>query len=853
MRRTNAECKVQSAKCRMPRNGNWLLLALLLVAFAPARAEDHGIIISGGDPNGDVAGWRDSLADQFESEFKRRSGDTSEVARPVSEDDIKKAIGALKDKVQCGEDVVFYFNGHGSSGGNLCLTWTDSRGRQHDESVSPDEFLKWLKEAALPCSCRIHLVIHACYSGSFVQKVAAADSHVVTAVSSASSRPAHKDVRGTRSGAVIFDGNDWPTGFDEDIDTVPADKSWQDAIQAAKGSAKTKMKDKWEDNDKPQTWKRFKNCHVEEVTLDPKSKRKTVKLKCADGSEKTVVMPANSTIRIGPVKLPYCMLNVSSYVSVLVQVTDKGEYEVKDCITSLNISGASGHVQSVDKEKGTFTMHFDNPDSLKCRTREVKMAPGHVLPDWIRYCKWVKLDSAHWDSSGINAGGVTETEPPVIEFKGHVQSADPAKGEFEVHIWEPQWLYCNTKTVRVKAGEKLPDWVKKCKWVTFRGRLTDSIVDATGVTETKPVPVDYIAHVRAVKGGMLTVHIQAPEWLLCEVKTLRPPRGQRFPDWVKPCTTVKFRAPLTGETLDVVDRGSLGLVTGSGPVNLGFNAHVESVGPGYLVVTVNEPERMKGQVRRVKIKPGQKLPEGIAFCKTITFTGNVIYDSIIGGRDVKYAATPAGKDAGALRTIAPGAEVPAYGRVVPEVEVRNFGTLPAELVPVLCRVDSAGITVYADSGVVSNLAPGVTAPVKFHEWPVGGAGTVYDLSFATGLAGDEDPSNDEVRDAVLVIPSGNRQPNLTEGRVQPGSGPPETQFMYGVVYTDPDGDMPQMHELLIDGQPFPMMPAGGEPLTGMFFTYQARLGSGLHLYRFRFDDGQGHVVETEEFTGPMVQ
>jgi hypothetical protein len=94
---------------------------------------------------------------------------------------------------------------------------------------------------------------------------------------------------------------------------------------------------------------------------------------------------------------------------------------------------------------------------------------------------------------------------------------------------------------------------------------------------------------------------------------------------------------------------------------------------------------------------------------------------------------------------------------------------------------------------------------------------------------------------------------LAEGYVKPRSRSRTTQFQYTVIYQDPDADMPAVHDVLIDGNAYPMQPSGGEPLAGMAFQHTAALSPGPHAYRFRFDDGHGHLVETAEFQGPMVQ
>ena len=48
-----------------------------------------------------------------------------------------------------------------------------------------------------------------------------------------------------------------------------------------------------------------------------------------------------------------------------------GVYEVRQVVASINISGATGHVQS--RSGDTFSIHFDAPPHLLCKTRSVRV------------------------------------------------------------------------------------------------------------------------------------------------------------------------------------------------------------------------------------------------------------------------------------------------------------------------------------------------------------------------------------------------------------------------------------------------------------------------------------------------
>lgn len=97
-------------------------------------------------------------------------------------------------------------------------------------------------------------------------------------------------------------------------------------------------------------------------------------------------------------------------------------------------------------------------------------------------------------------------------------------------------------------------------------------------------------------------------------------------------------------------------------------------------------------------------------------------------------------------------------------------------------------------------------------------------------------------------------PALTGGLVDPDLGTPSTPFTFRVTYTDPEGDAPVTHEVLIDGAAFAMAPAEatGDFAEGVIYEYITTLGFGTHEYLFRFDDGHGPLVATAGALGPDV-
>jgi len=821
------------------------LLAVLLL-WVPARAENYGIWAAGGDP---------LMGPQMEAwarEFARLVGErgVTNMDSAKSEGELLAAIKRLKGRVNPGDSIVFYYNGHGSaSGGNL-----EFRRRGNIGSVTASELVSWFLDSAglrSLCTCKVIIVDHSCYSGNFIDNVTNADPHVIIAQSSTGGTTASGDgIIDEKNRTVTWGGRDWPTKFNEDLASVPKGANLQDAMQEAGKSADSERSDAIKKTDKPQTWKRFSG-HVEAVEQPKPNGPKTVTLKDRTGTLRKIVMNPGSRIKVGRKELDFFVLNVCSDATILVQKKDT-TYTAKSSTVSLNVEGAWGHVQSVDRENGLVVVHFGGPDFMKESTYTFKWKPPDSLPDWLQECKWVTITKGHLDTVPT-ISGADERESPEVNFYGHVQSADPDKGEFTMHITRPGWQYCHTRRVTMKEGVKLPPGIGYCKWVSLKGRLSDSIYDATGVTiNTRGEKLVYRGHVREVKDGVVTFHIQDPEWLFCTVRKWKLPPGRPLPDFVKPCNTVNVRGVLTPDSIKLDSFGQPGWVTKARPVELKLKGHIEAAGDGWIDVLVAEPPALKGKTVRVR-PAGGKAPEGFTPCHDITFTGNMVYDSIINAANLAIAGRPQERaDAGVKNALAPRLEIPGQTPVAPEAVVENYGRDTIRMLTVSCRVDSAGTQVYHDTRTVNGLGPGVTADVVFSAWTPGGPGNSYEASFQTILAGDSNPGNDRLTQPVFTGTAENRAPVLDSGQVQPDSGLAGMPFVYRVLYRDPDGDLPVEHSAVVDGVQQRMIPGGGEPVAGMWFVYQTPLAAGEHWYLFQFDDGHGHVVKTLTQPGPIV-
>jgi hypothetical protein len=101
-------------------------------------------------------------------------------------------------------------------------------------------------------------------------------------------------------------------------------------------------------------------------------------------------------------------------------------------------------------------------------------------------------------------------------------------------------------------------------------------------------------------------------------------------------------------------------------------------------------------------------------------------------------------DAGVKRIIAPAGTVDSGATEIPRSWVANYGSTAATF-PVTMRIGTG----YSDTKTVTDLAPGDSALVMFSIWNATERGTLP-VCCSTGLAGDQDPTNDTLLRSVTV-------------------------------------------------------------------------------------------------------
>ncbi len=94
-------------------------------------------------------------------------------------------------------------------------------------------------------------------------------------------------------------------------------------------------------------------------------------------------------------------------------------------------------------------------------------------------------------------------------------------------------------------------------------------------------------------------------------------------------------------------------------------------------------------------------------------------------------------------------------------------------------------------------------------------------------------------DYVYAGPAFNDPPALSSPQVSPPTGKPGATYTFTVRYTDEDGDVPSVKNVVLDGTPHAMTVGSGQASANGWYNYAATLDLGSHGYYFYFEDGHG--------------
>ncbi len=447
-------------------------------------------------------------------------------------------------------------------------------------------------------------------------------------------------------------------------------------------------------------------------------------------------------------------------------------------------------------------LHFIKPEFLRCTTREINVKDANV-PDSVDYCKWVSL-TVHTGQPGervtVDSGAtVTIVDAPTENVLAHVDGFEGKK--LKIHVISPNWLYCSRIKLEIEKPGGIDKSIKECNWVRIKIKIKDpEKLDGGFSTSDSVKPKDQTftgvqVHIEKIgkEKGIVEYHILDPPWLKCQNREVVIPPGERGKlAGLDKCSNMIFDLTFRKDGTDSVS--NIKIITNSGSIKkFSLDASVQRPVPPLLTDSTQTYQPLVG-VTNTGLNT-VSFPVYAAICKLSDFS-----------------------------------------------HIENWWRTGEGL--------PSGV--WFDVKNVTNLPFAETRIVNFNTWNVPQGSETYWMGFRTKLNGDENPSSDTASVVFTVTQYLNHPPMLSSGYVEPDSGSVSTTFTFRVTYTDVDNDPPQLRQIFIDNTPHDMIATGSNYTEGVVFGFQTTLNQGNHTFYFKFEDGHGHLVTSQTFTGPNV-
>lgn len=833
------DCKLVITGCRFPplkvvgerrsrpgvRVRGITLLTVVLFSLSAFAGNQTGIFVDGGYSPGSKDTEMDKMLDKRLDDAmktmkkKNADADTSKINHRA---DLERKLRNLHCK--CGDEIILYMVGHGSESifGAHAFEFV-----KDGNEISPSDLRSWLRAAADECCCKIHVVIFSCHSGAFRDELLR-DSHVVSVYTSCTDKElSYSD--SYLEDTTFHDGGDWIKGFNEDWDSSKADNIG-DILQDASESADDKMPDKFGPNEHPTGWRKGE-------------------------------------------------------VNVLAHVVERKREGKPLRITKLKL-------------------HFLKPEFLRCTTREVDVSKGEVS-DSVNTCKWVSLIlrlGGPADRMVLDSGQtVTIVEQPTENILAHVEGVSKDRKRVFIHVISPKWLYCSKLKLDVEKDGWVDGNLTSCNWVRIKVKIKDPEKTEGGFSTSDSVKAvnqtfNVRVHVEKVgkEKGIIEYHILDPPWLKCDNRKIEglPPDKLKGID---KCTNLIFDLTFRRDGTDSVS--NIKIITESGRIKK-FSRDVAVQRPPVPVLTdsnnVFSPSVGVTNVGTSTVS----FPIYAAICKLSDFyliqnwwrTGegepSGVWYSLKNVTELPFAQTrsvnfdtwnvspvsetywmgfmtklegdenPSSDTASVVFTVTRAVNHPpvlADGHVQPD-SGNVSTTFTFEVTYIDIDNDPPALRkVFIDSSSFDMVATGN----NYSEGVLFGYQTTLSQGPHTFYFKFDDGQGHLVMTQTypgpFVIGQMNQPPTLQQGSVMPDSGTVTTPFIFRVLYTDPDNDPPSVHQVLIDNNPINMNPTGSNFSEGVWFICQMmNLYPGNHNFIFRFDDGHGHLVNSQTYQGPIV-
>jgi formylglycine-generating enzyme required for sulfatase activity len=288
------------------------------------------------------------------------------------------------------------------------------------------------------------------------------------------------------------------------------------------------------------------------------------------------------------------------------------------------------------------------------------------------------------------------------------------------------------------------------------------------------------------------------------------------------------RMPLDGWCVDIAVRDDLAFVAG-------YDA-------GLHVVDVSDPAnpRYAGNVRSSNATGVALTDNGLVLVTDeddglLILAGAPFADRTPPGGVYTLAAEPVGAAAVRLSWKAPGDD--RYVGEAASYALRYAAAPIADEAAWTAATPVTGLPLPAAAGNAQEFNVGGLTPE-----------TTYHFALrATDDAGQQSGLGDGA--SATTFPNGTFLFGLA---VAPAYGDDEQLFTFTVSYSDPEGDLPVTHDLVIDDTPTAMSYVSGDHATSALYRLETALAPGAHSFHAAFDDGNGHAPSTATQSGPLV-
>lgn len=450
-------------------------------------------------------------------------------------------------------------------------------------------------------------------------------------------------------------------------------------------------------------------------------------------------------------------------------------------------SGEKSYSDAVFPQSGAMQ---DNGDWLKGFNEDWEAVlagtdPGDAL-DMATESAWEKMPIDQSDKqhpTGWRTGD--------LKVRAHVeQSFGPGSTSVRLHFWDPVFMRCQTREVRIDRSRIAVDReYRPCEWIEFMATFGAATADgvpmgplpmsgAPTATEKPTAPI--MAHVESVSGDRRTIkiHTLEPNWLYCRKRPLNRPRDSTVAPTVNACTWIAEEV-----TVDDPD-GAVNLTDGNlspSDVTTPVVAHVEGTrrvgNMGQLCIKIQRPSFLAdGQRRYVEIPLADLRNYRECEHVRLVLHLNTLADKLqraesitkLDQRRFQQAEYDASLDGAPEFSLA----LPLGAPLSPTITVRNAGQRATEPFPIVLVIrDIESQIVLNQTLQVEPLGLDETRAVEFPSWSPEQPGA-YSAAFSGGLSGDLNPENDFLTVDFEVQPQqpGGAAPGGWEG-VSIGPGP----------------------------------------------------------------------------------